>query len=128
MKALNHNQIIWILVVLIAITTMLCSCTAGKMHKSGIYIRSTDVIEWDTLYPIAKYDSCRLLKRKFLESYSTLIYLQGTTCVIEGKKCEFKVNEMLYYKAEKWYPPDFSGSHCKYFISNEDESIKYPKL
>ncbi len=128
MKPLTHNQIIWILVVLVAIVMALCSCTANKIHKSGPYIRSADTVKVNVLYPIAKYDSCKLFKRKYLQGYCTLIYLQNSSCAIEGKKCKFRKGEMLYYKVEKWYPPDFSGSYYKYFISNKDESIKYPKL
>lgn len=133
MKRLTHNQIVWILVLFVAVAMMLCSCTAGKkMHKSGIYIapyaRSADTIKVNVLYPMAEYDSCKSFKRKHLQGYCTLIYLQNSSCVIEGKKCEFKKGEMLYYKVVKWHQPDFNGSYFKYIISNKDESIKYPKF
>ncbi len=130
MKNLKYNQIVWILVLLIAVTTMLCSCSTQMTFVSKT-APIEDIINYNTLYPMARYDSCRQIKKKFFHGNTLLIYMQDKSYVViwgKKKKCKFRKNEMLYYKVEKWYSPGFPGSHCKYFLSNRDESIKYSLL
>ena len=104
----------------------LCSCSTMRIYSVSETSPVNDIIEWNTLYPMARYDSSKLIPKQFLEGRSMIIYMQDSSYVtVWTKKCEFRKNEMLYYIVEKWYSPGFPGSWCKYFLVNKEQTIKH---
>ena len=74
---------------------------------------------------LGRYDTNQLIKGNFLKGTSTIIHLSDNSCVvIWGKKCKFQKDELLFVKGEYWS----SMRHCKYFLVNEPETLKYSLL
>lgn len=102
---------------------MSCGTTTYTVGESPI---SDEDVQWNTLYPLARYDTSNTIKGTFVQGKSTIIYMQDSSCVvIWGKHCNFRKNEMLYWVAERWHNPGYPGSICKYFVTNEEMTIRY---
>ena len=105
--------------MLFTIAIALCSCMAQRQLPFN---------DEDCLTILGRYDTSQVIKENFFTGSTTIIYLQDDSCiVIWGKKCEIEKGEMLYAKAEWWATPP-GGSHWKYFLINEDETIRYSLL
>ncbi len=115
--------------VVIMCVIALCSCHTLRTYPIAMAEPTGELAEWNTLYPMARYDTSRVIKMNLLKGNTTIIYLSDITEIeIEGKYCEFRKNDMLYYFCEKWYSPGTGMAYGVYFVSNMDQSITYKML
>jgi len=102
----------------ILLLTLLCSCTMFK-----------PVIKPECeLQYLGRYDTCCTIKENFLKGTTTIVFMDDDSCVvIWGKKCEFDKGDSLFAEARWWSTPP-GGAHWKYFLVNEDKTLKYSLL
>lgn len=113
------KNVIKSLIVMCVISLMSCNVT-NKISTT----KFEDCIDY-----LGTYDTARLIPTHFLRGNTTIVCFEDDSAVvIWGKKCEFVKSEPLYAKAVWFYSPGFGGGRWKYFLMNEDESIKYSLL
>lgn len=110
------------------INSLIVICVLSLM-SCGSFSRMSTFPDDDCIDYLGTYDTARLIPTHFMRGNTTIVCFQDDSAVvIWGKKCEFSKGESLYAKAVWMYSPGFGGGHWKYFLINDDESLKYTLL
>ena len=96
----------------------LMSCT--MFEKIATYPQVEPCIEF-----LGTYDTARIIPAHFPHGNTTIVCFEDDSAVvIWGKKCNFIKSDSLFVHSVWWG----SIRSWKYFLANNDESLKYPLL
>ena len=102
------------LILLICVISLIACTTKRIPYSQGRKI-------WKCSQELGRFDTCCIIKENFFKGSANIVYMDSACVMIWGRKCEINKGELLYAKSE-WWP---SVGHWKYFLVNEDETIKY---
>ncbi len=114
-------SLIGIVVMIIYLACTSCGSSNKIPYKQG---KKT----WDCTTELGRFDTSCVIRENFFKGSTIIVYLHDDSCVvIWGKKCDIPKGEILYAKTEWWSTPP-GGSHWRYFLINENETIRYSLL